>query len=131
MGLLDLNLGFQVCCGLVSGSFRRSGWLILLFYLWDCKPLQLFKSFPYLLHQGPHAQSNSQLQTFTSVFVRLWLSISGDSLYQAPVSRYFLASTIVSGFGVCIRDVSYFYNNKRKLDSRKLCHTQNLRITGS
>ena len=31
--------------GLVSGSSGGSGWLILLFFLWDCKPLQLLRSF--------------------------------------------------------------------------------------
>jgi hypothetical protein len=34
----------------------------------------------------------------TSVFVKLWQSISGQ-LYLAPVSKHFLASAIVSGFG--------------------------------
>jgi hypothetical protein len=28
--------------GLVPGSFGRSGWLIFLFFIWGCKPLQLF-----------------------------------------------------------------------------------------
>jgi hypothetical protein len=32
--------------GLVPGSSRRSGWLILLFFLWGCNPLQLLQSFP-------------------------------------------------------------------------------------
>jgi hypothetical protein len=36
----------------------------------DCKLLQLLQSFPYLLHWGPCAQSNSWLQASTSIFVR-------------------------------------------------------------
>ena len=31
--------------GLVPGSSRGSSWLILLFFLWGCKPLQLLQSF--------------------------------------------------------------------------------------
>ena len=30
--------------GLIHGSFGGSGWLILLVFLWDCKPLQLLQS---------------------------------------------------------------------------------------
>jgi hypothetical protein len=32
--------------GLVPGRSGGSGWLILLFLLWGCKPLQLLQSFP-------------------------------------------------------------------------------------
>ena len=32
--------------GLVPGSSRGSSWLILLFFLWGCKPLHLLPSFP-------------------------------------------------------------------------------------
>jgi hypothetical protein len=53
--------------------------LILLFFLWSCKSLQLLHSFLQLLHCGPQTQSNGWLPTFTSVFVRLWQSFSGDS----------------------------------------------------
>jgi hypothetical protein len=31
--------------GLVPGSSWGSGWLILLFFLWGCNPLQLLQSF--------------------------------------------------------------------------------------
>jgi hypothetical protein len=51
---------YSLVGGLVPGS---SGWgctgrFILLFLLWDCKPLQLLGSLFYLLHWGPYAQSN-------------------------------------------------------------------------
>jgi hypothetical protein len=48
-----------------------SGWLILLFFLWGCKPLQLRQSFLWLLHWGPHAQSNGWLRASTLVFDKL------------------------------------------------------------
>ena len=35
--------------GLVPGSSGGSGFLILLFFLWSCKPLQLLQSFPKCL----------------------------------------------------------------------------------
>ena len=41
-----------------SGCGEQSGWLILLFFLWNYKPLQLLQSFLSLLHWGPHAQYN-------------------------------------------------------------------------
>jgi hypothetical protein len=37
---------YSMIGGLVPGSFGRSGWLILLFFLWGCKPLQLLQSLP-------------------------------------------------------------------------------------
>jgi hypothetical protein len=51
------------------------------------------------------AQSNGCLQASASVFVRLWLSFSGQP-YQAPVSNHFLASAIASRFDDCIWDGS-------------------------
>jgi len=82
-----------------------SGWLVFLFFLWGCKPLQLFCPF-----------SNSSIRN--PVLVQ-WLVVSpciciGQALaeslrrqlYQAPVSIYFLASAIVSEFGDCIWDGS-------------------------
>jgi hypothetical protein len=42
----------------------------------------------------------------TSVFYRLWQSLSGDSYNQAPVSKHFPASTIEPGFGDYIWDGS-------------------------
>jgi hypothetical protein len=45
-------------------------------------------------------ESNSWLWASTSVFVRFWQSLSGDS----HISKHFLEFTISSGFGVCIWD---------------------------
>ena len=36
---------YSLVGGLVPGSAGGSGWLILLFFLWGCKPLQLLQSF--------------------------------------------------------------------------------------
>jgi hypothetical protein len=38
-------LEYSMVGGLVPANSRVSGWLILLFFLWVCKPLQLFRSF--------------------------------------------------------------------------------------
>jgi hypothetical protein len=65
--------------GLVSESSWGSGWLILLSFLWGCKPLHVLQSFPKLLLSGPHAQSNGWLWASASVFVRLCQSLSRDS----------------------------------------------------
>ena len=66
-------------------------------------------SAPSVLSLTPQLEtlSNVWLQASTSVVIRLWHSLSGDS-YQisAPVSKHSLASAIVSGFGVCIWDGS-------------------------
>jgi hypothetical protein len=56
---------------LVPGSSGGTGWFILLFLLWGCKPLQLLGSFLWVLHWGTCVQFNGCLRAFTSVFVRL------------------------------------------------------------
>ena len=84
--------------GLVLGSSRGSGCLILLFFLWGCKPLQLLQSYSLLLNWGPCAQSSSWAQAPTSEW-----SGSGRHLWtkcQASVIKHFFASAIVSEFGV-------------------------------
>jgi hypothetical protein len=43
--LLHMQLEYSFVDGLVPRSSRGSGWLILLFFLWGCKPLQLLQSF--------------------------------------------------------------------------------------
>jgi hypothetical protein len=50
-------------------------WLISLFFLYCCKHVQLLQSF--LLSAS--AKSDGGLQASTSVLVRLWQSLSGDS----------------------------------------------------
>jgi hypothetical protein len=89
---------------LVSGSSRGTGWFILFFFLWDCKLLQLPRSFLYLLHLG----ILSSVQWLAEI-IHLWFCQAlpeslRRQLYQAPVSKHMLASTTVSGFGDCIWD---------------------------
>jgi hypothetical protein len=62
---------YSLVGNLIPGSSGVSGWLILLFFLWGHKPLQLHQYFLWLLHWGPCAQSNGWLWAFASVFVRL------------------------------------------------------------
>jgi hypothetical protein len=84
---------------------RGSGWFILFFFLWGCKTFQFIQSFPSFLHLGPCAQSDVWMQASISVLVRLCQFLRRQ-LYQAPVKKHFLVSTIASGFGVCIWDTS-------------------------
>jgi hypothetical protein len=64
---------------LVPGSSGHTDWFILLFLLWGCEPLQLLRSFLYILHWGPCAQSNWRLWASIYVFVRHWQSLSEES----------------------------------------------------
>jgi hypothetical protein len=68
----------------IPRSFGGSGQLTLLLPSWGWKPYQLLLSLLQLLHQGLHAQYNDWLQAPTSVFVRLWKSLSGDSHIRLP-----------------------------------------------
>ena len=70
---------YSIVGGLVPGCSGCSGWMILLLFLWDCKPPQLLQSFLYLLHWESCAQSNSWLWASASVFVKLWQDLSGES----------------------------------------------------
>jgi hypothetical protein len=56
---------------------RGSGWLTLLLP-------QLLQSLLQLLHQGLHNQPDSWLQAATSIFVRLWQNLSGNSHIRLP-----------------------------------------------
>jgi hypothetical protein len=56
---------YSLVCGLAPGNSGASDWLILLFFLWGCKPLQLT---PPL---GTPCWSYGWLQATASVFVRL------------------------------------------------------------
>ena len=71
---------YSLVSGLVLGSSGGAVWLVDIVVL----PMELqTPSAPsvlsQLLHWGPRAQSNGWLQTFTSVLVRLWQGLSGDS----------------------------------------------------
>jgi len=85
-----------------SGCF---GWLILLFFLWGCKPLWFLQSFHWLLHWGPMLSPMVGCE-----HSHLYWSDSGKNsqryLYQSPIRKCFLTLTIVSGFGVCRWDWS-------------------------
>ena len=86
-------------------------------YIWAIKPLQ-GQGPPLLLlpDKAPSAYSvlplSPSLGSLCSVqwladsicicIGLYWQSLSGDSCYHDPVRKHFLASTIVSGFGVCM-----------------------------
>jgi hypothetical protein len=69
-------------------SSRGSGRLTLLISPWGYKPPQLLQSLLQFLHWRPQVQSNGLLQASTSVFVRHWQRLSGDSYI-----RFLSAST--------------------------------------
>ena len=90
--------------GLVPGSSRGSGWLILMFFLWGCKYLHFFSPF-----------SNSSIRRrivqwlAANIHFCICNALAGPlrrQPYQAPNSVHFLASTVVSGFANCIWDES-------------------------
>ena len=87
--------------GLVPGSSGVTGWFILLFLLWSCQLLQLLVSFLSSSIGDPVLSP-----MVGCVHLPLYLSDTAEplrrQLYQAPVSKHLLASTIVSGFGNCI-----------------------------
>ena len=50
---------YSLVGGLVSGSSGVSGWLILSFFLWGCRPFHFLQSSPYVLHWDLHALSHA------------------------------------------------------------------------
>jgi hypothetical protein len=90
---------------LIPGSSGRSCWLILLFFLWVANTFSLFSPF-----------SNSSLgylvlSPIVGCKHHFWISqtMAGPlrrKLYQAPDSKHFLSSAIMSGFGGCVWDGS-------------------------
>ena len=118
---------YSLVSGLVYGSSKRSGSLILLFFLWSFKPFSSFTPF-----------SNSSIGGMPSPMVGCeHLPLSGSvrtsqetaiRTYQAPVSKHILATTIVSGFGVCIWDRSPVWQSMDGL-SFSLCSTLCLHIS--
>jgi hypothetical protein len=86
---------YSLVGGLVPGNSGSSGWLIFLFFLWDWKPTQLLQSFLQLLHCRPGAQ-------FMTVSIHFCICKDlaeplKRQLYQAPVGKNSLASSLVSG----------------------------------
>jgi hypothetical protein len=91
---------YSLVGGLVPENSGGSAWLILSFFLWSCKP-----SAPSVLSRTP------PLGPPCSVCIHIYISEAlAEPLrrrpYQAPVSKHFLTSAIVSGFGGCIWDGS-------------------------
>ena len=89
--------------GLVPVSSGGSGWLILLFFLWVVNPfssLSLVSSFSI--------RNPSSVQwVASSIHLCICQALAEPlrrEIYQAPLSKHFLASTLVSGFDVCIWD---------------------------
>ena len=90
--------------GLVPGSSGGSGWLILLFFLWVANPFSAFSPSPNFCRSPC---SDWWLALSIRIFIGKALAKPlGRQLYQAPTSKHFLASAIVSEFGGCIWDGS-------------------------
>jgi hypothetical protein len=67
----------------VPWSSRVSGWLILLFFLWCCKPLQLLQSFPKLLYWDPVLSPMVGCE-HAPLYLSHSQSLSGDSNNRLP-----------------------------------------------
>jgi hypothetical protein len=95
---------YSLVGGLVPRSSGGSGWLILLFFLWGCKPFQLLH-FPLT----PQLGSPCLVRWLAaSIYICICQTLSEPlrrQLYQAPASKYFSASAVVSWFGGCIPDL--------------------------
>jgi hypothetical protein len=88
---------YPLVCGLVPGSSGGTGWLILLFFLRGCKPLQLLCPF------SSSSMVNHVLIPMDGCEHHFCKALAlakplRRELYQAPVSKHLLASTKVSGF---------------------------------
>ena len=114
---IQLEPSHHVCSligDLVPGS--SGGYLLfhcysLLFLLRGCKPLQLLGNFHQLLHWGPCVLCYIQRMTVSIHFYICWIYLLlylllywlaeplRRQLNKSPVSKIFLASAIVSGFG--------------------------------
>jgi hypothetical protein len=97
---------YSLVGGPVPRSSKGSGLLTLLLTSWGCKPPQLLQSLFQLLHPGPRTQYYGWLRASSSVFVRLWQSLSGDSQIRLLSASTSPASAIACIFGNCIRDGS-------------------------
>ena len=90
---------YSLVWDLVPGSFRGPCWLILLFFLWGCNPLQL----TFLALTSPLESLHSVQCLDVYIIIcngqALAETLRGQ-LHWAPVSKHFLASAIVSEFDV-------------------------------
>jgi hypothetical protein len=85
---------YSLVGGLLPGSFGVSDWLILLFLLWVCKPLSSYSTCPNFPIVG------TLLSPVFGCVSHALAEPLRRQLYWALVSKYFLSSTIISGFGV-------------------------------
>ena len=90
---------YSLVGSLVPGSSGVSGWLIFFFYLWVTNPFSSFSSFSNASIGVQWLAVNIHLCICQAVAEPL-----RRQLYDAPVSKHFLASTSVSGFAVCVWD---------------------------
>ena len=86
---------------LVSGRSWGSGWLILLFLLLGCKPIQLFHSFPQLLRGVPVLSLMVACNHLHLLLVRLAESLRRHP-YQASIRKHSLVSAVVNELGGCM-----------------------------
>jgi hypothetical protein len=78
---------YSLVGSLVPGNSGGSGWLILLLFLWGCKPIQLLQPLPELLHWDLCTQSDVWLHTSASVLVRIWQGLSGETIFLKSAVR--------------------------------------------
>ena len=73
-------------------SYGGSGWFILLFFLWDCKPLQLLHTFSSSSIRDPVLSPNDGWEHSPLYFQALEEPLRRQ-LYQVPLSQHFFEST--------------------------------------
>jgi hypothetical protein len=85
-------------------SSRGSGLLTPLLPPWGYKPPELLQSLLQLLHQGLQRSVQWWAASFCLCICQALAEPLRRQSYQASINKYFLASTITSGFGGCIWD---------------------------
>ena len=93
---------YSLVGGLVLGTSGRSGCLILLFFLWG---LKTSSAPPVLPLTPPLGFPCSVWWLAASIHICICKALAEPHRrypYHTPVSKHFLASAIVSGFGGCI-----------------------------
>jgi hypothetical protein len=87
----------------VPGSSGGSGQLTLLLPPWGWNPFSSFSPFSNSFIGDPCSIQWLVESTHLCICQALAESLT-TQLYQAPINKYFLASTIMSGFGDCVWD---------------------------